>query len=276
MNDADKGRIAAEYDMFIGYSKGSNKVAGRLFEILSYADKVKIYIHGDIPDVFDDTPAIAAQSKLLLFVASGNIRTDKQGEPISLITREEFRRFWEQDEKDGMARVFAYDGLDDVQAKKLHAMFGGVENFNAHSGGDDLKKAIFDMLRWVRTSLNKPHDYFDETIEHFFGKNGKYSGRKQVRRPAMLDLYEEQEDEDSEPYAGIDYIFLQALKYCIASKAVSVSMIQRRFPIGYIKACRIVDWMEKMNYITSSDDPKSRRVLITMEEFIAKFGDIDD
>ena len=54
-------------------------------------------------------------------------------------------------------------------------------------------------------------------------------------------------------------------------------MIQRRFPVGYIKACKIIDWMEKMNYITPSEGSKPRKVLLSKDEFIQIYGDdIDD
>jgi len=75
----------------------------------------------------------------------------------------------------------------------------------------------------------------------------------------------------------IDDTFIKALQYCVASNQASVSMIQRRFPVGYIKACKIIDWMENMNYITQSEGSKPRKVLLTKEEFINIYGeDIDD
>ncbi len=74
----------------------------------------------------------------------------------------------------------------------------------------------------------------------------------------------------------IDDTFIKALKFCVTSNQASVSMIQRRFPIGYMKACKIIDWMENMNYITQSEGSKPRKVLLSREEFIRIFGDVDD
>lgn len=75
----------------------------------------------------------------------------------------------------------------------------------------------------------------------------------------------------------IDDTHIKALKYCVTSNQASVSMIQRRFPVGYIKACKIIDWMEKMNYITPSEGSKPRKVLLSKDEFIQIYGeDIDD
>ncbi len=76
--------------------------------------------------------------------------------------------------------------------------------------------------------------------------------------------------------AKVDDTFIKALKFCVTSNQASVSMIQRRFPIGYMKACKIIDWMENMNYITQSEGSKPRKVLLSREEFIQRYGDIDD
>ena len=74
----------------------------------------------------------------------------------------------------------------------------------------------------------------------------------------------------------IDDTFIKALKFCVTSNQASVSMIQRRFPIGYMKACKIIDWMENMNYVTQSEGSKPRKVLLSKEEFIKTYGEIDD
>ncbi len=74
----------------------------------------------------------------------------------------------------------------------------------------------------------------------------------------------------------IDDKFIQALKFCVTSNQASVSMLQRRFPIGYVKACKIIDWMENMNYITQSEGSKPRKVLLSLDEFTRIYGDVDD
>ncbi|MDE7301585.1 MAG: DNA translocase FtsK, partial [Clostridia bacterium] len=84
------------------------------------------------------------------------------------------------------------------------------------------------------------------------------------------------DDGASAEASKVDDTFIKALKFCVTSNAASVSMIQRRFPIGYMKACKIIDWMENMNYITQSEGSKPRKVLLSREEFVQKYGDVDD
>ncbi|MCQ2399775.1 MAG: DNA translocase FtsK, partial [Clostridia bacterium] len=69
-----------------------------------------------------------------------------------------------------------------------------------------------------------------------------------------------------------DPMFVDALKHVIESDAASISMLQRRFQIGFSRAGRIIDVMAELGYISSNEGSKSRRVLITKEEFEEKYG----
>lgn len=108
--------------------------------------------------------------------------------------------------------------------------------------------------------------YFDQDISDFINK---------VEEPEVSATMSEDGGEENGD-AKIDDTFIKALKFCVTSNQASVSMIQRRFPVGYIKACKIIDWMENMNYITQSEGSKPRKVLMSKEEFINTYGDVDD
>ncbi len=117
------------------------------------------------------------------------------------------------------------------------------------------------------TDFVKSHNetYFDQSVSDFINTV------EVEESPSSMS-----EDGGAESEAKIDETFIKALKYCINSNQASVSMIQRRFPVGYIKACKIIDWMENMNYITHSEGSKPRKILLTREDFIKTYGDIDD
>ncbi len=106
--------------------------------------------------------------------------------------------------------------------------------------------------------------YFEQSISDFINT---------VEEPEQTESLAESADAED---TKIDDAYLKALKYCVTSNSASVSMLQRRFPIGYVKACKIVDWMENMNYITKNEGSKSRKVLLSLDEFIKTYGDIDD
>ena len=58
-----------------------------------------------------------------------------------------------------------------------------------------------------------------------------------------------------------------AIELVIDSGKASVSMLQRRFRIGYNRAARIVDIMEEMGVVGPQDGSSPRQVIMTREEF---------
>ena len=106
--------------------------------------------------------------------------------------------------------------------------------------------------------------YFDQSVSDFINTVEEPEGTENAG------------DDGGEGDVKIDDKFIQALKFCVTSNQASVSMLQRRFPIGYVKACKIIDWMENMNYITQSEGSKPRKVLLSLDEFTRIYGDVDD
>lgn len=83
-------------------------------------------------------------------------------------------------------------------------------------------------------------------------------------------------DESSSGGGAVEPIFIDALRMVVAQGAASISMIQRKFSVGYNKAGRIIEWMEEMGYVSSYDGAKTRKVLLTQEEFDRIYGDNHD
>jgi S-DNA-T family DNA segregation ATPase FtsK/SpoIIIE len=69
-----------------------------------------------------------------------------------------------------------------------------------------------------------------------------------------------------------DKLFVDALRLVIKNGQASISMLQRSFSLGYAKAGKIIDEMEKRRYITGFEGSKARQILITMEQFNEMFG----
>lgn len=66
---------------------------------------------------------------------------------------------------------------------------------------------------------------------------------------------------------GGDELLMDAIELVIDSGKASVSMLQRRFRIGYNRAARIVDIMEEMGVVGPQDGSSPRQVIMTREEF---------
>lgn len=88
------------------------------------------------------------------------------------------------------------------------------------------------------------------------------------------------DDDDDEEESG-NLLYIRALRYCIEQNKASTALIQRRFPLGYLASCRIINWMEENEFISPPDGGKPRKVLITKKEYNEKFDynpftDVDD
>lgn len=73
-----------------------------------------------------------------------------------------------------------------------------------------------------------------------------------------------------------DELTEDAIAFIFKSKQASVSMLQRRFRIGYNRAARIIDEIEEKGIIGPSDGSRPRQLLMTEEEYYGGYSDGDN
>lgn len=71
----------------------------------------------------------------------------------------------------------------------------------------------------------------------------------------------------------VDSLMPDALKYVIEIGQASISKLQRHFALGFSRAGKIIDQMERLRYISPADGSKPRTVYITMDEYHQIYGD---
>lgn len=64
-----------------------------------------------------------------------------------------------------------------------------------------------------------------------------------------------------------DELLKDAIETVVATEQTSVSMLQRRFRIGYNRAARLIDMMEERGIVSPPDGSRPRKVLISKDEF---------
>lgn len=99
--------------------------------------------------------------------------------------------------------------------------------------------------------------YFDENIENEIMNMSK-------KNKGHDDIYAHKSE---------DEVFAPALKMIIDQKQASISMIQRRFSVGYARAARLIDEMEQRGYIGPAEGSKPRNVRISLDEYMNLYGD---
>ena len=93
-----------------------------------------------------------------------------------------------------------------------------------------------------------------------------------VRRQGKTDYNEElsnaiENNGESKSDSVQDELTEDAIAFILKSKQASVSMLQRRFRIGYNRAARIIDEIEERGIVGPSDGSRPRQVLITEDEY---------
>ena len=82
----------------------------------------------------------------------------------------------------------------------------------------------------------------------------------------------EQEDGEGAGEEEEDELIPEAAKLFIENGQASISILQRRFRIGYNRAARIIDQMERKGIIGGYEGSKPRQILINLDDFDNIFG----
>jgi S-DNA-T family DNA segregation ATPase FtsK/SpoIIIE len=84
---------------------------------------------------------------------------------------------------------------------------------------------------------------------------------------ALLEVHEESSDErEGDLSPDNDELLDEAARIVVQSQTASVSMIQRRLRVGYTRAGRLIDMLERRGIISGYEGSKPRQVLVTEGE----------
>jgi len=105
-----------------------------------------------------------------------------------------------------------------------------------------------------------------EAVVEFWKKQGDPEFTQEVTEEADQDEEELDMEEDE--------LLPQAVKIVIEAGHASISLLQRRLRIGYARAARLIDQMERKGYIGGYEGSKPRAVLISLEQYREIFKDL--
>lgn len=74
----------------------------------------------------------------------------------------------------------------------------------------------------------------------------------------------------------MDDLLQEASEWVLDTKRASVSALQRRFRIGYTRAGRLMDSMEKMGIVGPAEGAKPREILMTKDKVSEMFMNIEN
>lgn len=120
---------------------------------------------------------------------------------------------------------------------------------------------------------------------------GAFVGEDEVRRivehwaeypppeglTSLKEVDEEAEIFDGASVTGEDELFDDAAAFVISQKSASVSMLQRRFRIGFARAGRLIDMMERRGIVGPAEGSKPRKVLVkSLDDAAGLMGGTDE
>ena len=78
------------------------------------------------------------------------------------------------------------------------------------------------------------------------------------------------------PESGDDELLLAAIEVSFDAGKVATSLLNRKLSIGYGRAAKIIDRMEEMGICSGANGSKPRDLIMSREQFMAKYGQSDD
>lgn len=102
-----------------------------------------------------------------------------------------------------------------------------------------------------------------EAVNEYISKQSGPTSPMELPEP-VVESTGSTEEFGPEP-TGLDPMFVQAARAIVATQQGSTSMIQRRFSIGYNRAGRLMDQLEKAGIVGAAQGSKPREVLIADE-----------
>lgn len=124
----------------------------------------------------------------------------------------------------------------------------GVSKPIRAQGAFVVEKEIRNVVSYLMEHSPSP-EYEQEVLEYKKSKN------------TLRDTEEEEEDE----------FFNDAVSIIINSKQASISILQRKLRIGYTRAARLIDVMEKKGIVGPYDGRNPRKILISNEEYLNNY-----
>ena len=132
-----------------------------------------------------------------------------------------------------------------------------MADYERYQGAYISGREISNIVEYIK---EKNTAYFDDDVKDFLEKE---------TRPQVEEAHSMHEEGGSEEFSEQ---FLKALWFAVKTGSISISSLQRRFSIGYPTAGKIIDRMEHKGFISPNEGSKARKVLMTTDEYISRFG----
>ena len=110
---------------------------------------------------------------------------------------------------------------------------------------------------------------YDSDIIDSIEREAEHCGEKKKGRGSSEDGgSDEYDSDDRDAILDSDDAMFDAIKVAVDANMISTSLLQRKLSLGYSRAARIVDKLEKLGIVGPFEGSKPRKVLITPQEYL--------
>ena len=143
----------------------------------------------------------------------------------------------------------------------LYAPVGSMKPLRVQGAFVDGKTEVTAVCKFVRDAVGTSVNYNEEVIQ-MIEQEAMLCGEKHTKR-SREDIGADTGAEKDDP------MLMQAIEVAFECGTVSTSLLQRRLSLGYSRAARIVDILERRGIVGSFDAAtKKRALLLTKEQFL--------
>ena len=141
----------------------------------------------------------------------------------------------------------------------LYYPVGAMKPMRVQGAFVDDKSELNGITQFIREAAVA---HYDENIIQQIEQEARLCGMKGKKGAAATETGDDGDDR-------ADPMMMDAIEVAIECGTVSTSLLQRRLSLGYARAARIIDKMERKGYIGQFDSTtKKRAILITHEQFL--------
>ena len=165
-----------------------------------------------------------------------------------------------------MSQVDSRTIIDSVGAEKLigrgDMLYAPVGSKPMRAQGAFVSDAELEgIIDFIKDNAKKA-EYSGEIISRI-EKEAALCGKKGKARDAAEEAIEASEEDESD-----DPKLEAAIKLAVESGKISTSLIQRKLSLGYGRAAKIIDVMERRGIVAPPEGQKPREVLISKEQYL--------
>ena len=141
----------------------------------------------------------------------------------------------------------------------LYAPIGATKPIRVQ-GAFVSEKEIEEVVEFIKQH-SKDCAYSSDVIEQI-DKAAELCGQKKGKGAASAAMADDDGGEEEDPMLDA------AIELAVESGKISTSLIQRRLSLGYGRAAKLIDVMERRGIVSAPEGQKPRSVLITREQYL--------